>query len=51
MPSDVLVRRMGQVAGPGVPLSVNTPLDGVQPASRALTTSPEWEPIEEGEAK
>jgi hypothetical protein len=27
-PSDVLVRRMGPVAGPGVPLSVNAPLGG-----------------------
>jgi hypothetical protein len=25
-PSDILVQRMGQAAGPDVPLSVNTPL-------------------------
>jgi hypothetical protein len=50
-PSDVLVRCMGQVAEPGVPLRVTTPLDGVQPASRTLTTLQKWGPIEEGEAK
>jgi hypothetical protein len=27
-PSDILVRRMGQAAGPDVPRSVNTPLGG-----------------------
>ena len=27
-PSDILVRRLGQAAGPDVPLGVNTPLGG-----------------------